>query len=453
MIACVLCGTECSGHHAQPTSFGSHLQLRPAPGFAFEDLKRDGMQPKDSVRLDDGSNWMVKYDAEEYAHIAVNEWLTMDLVKSAGFDCAEYGLTQLADERTLQVALTVEYFDILKDPNKVLISGLNLLDGSETFISSVQSMLSTDDPEEFTIVSNSHMQDLTMLDAVDIFNEAGVNNMPEVFKFFVMAEVLNHSDCHLGNVGFIRDTQTGGLSFSPVYDVNNFAVYKANRIVLRANEHQSDLDSDTLARMAEKCGVSNWETVVAEMLENIQKQLPISVHEAASTTWLYSSEYSQKDKENGPSTLTDFLSSFRDTIEHSIKSLQKQLPTKASTAFCDSIVTNDNAIDLLSDAWDHEDLDACVRISTKFLASNTNTLYVLDAIPKEHPNRDKLEDFLNDVHGLRKLTGDHELMMSAMKSARVMDAVNHDLMFDEKQLQNAITYLSTAGAPRAQLSR
>lgn len=320
MILCPICSGECRGH-AGTLAYDDDALFEFADIATFSKLPvRTGLQPKEIAEFA-GSTWIVKHDPIDVAHASLNEWMTMQLVSAAGFETAEYGLSFIESGKDRRAALFVKHFDFLGDFTQHLVSGLQLVHESPTYAYRIESVLEDSTPEEFNIVYDSMLREMTLFEAVDIFNEAGVTNMDEVFKFYVAAELLNHNDCHLGNIGFVRNLETGEFRVSPVYDVGNFGVYDEARTILPTANDAHNLDRVALELLAKKCGVGDWELVVEGMADKITAAMPDIIKAARNTAWIHKIHLPEHRDLRGPGDLDDFLEKYETTARKAIMDL------------------------------------------------------------------------------------------------------------------------------------
>lgn len=292
--------------------------------FEFADITtfsrlpvRTGLQPKEIAEFD-GSTWMVKHDPLNVSFATLNEWMTMQLMRAAGFETSDYGLGFIECAGKKRAAIFVKYFDLLEDFTQQLVSGIQLVHESPTVAYRIESVLEKSTKEEFNIVLDSMLGELTLFDAINVFGEAGVINLEEVFRFYVAAEMLNHSDCHLGNIGFVRNLETGEYRVSPVYDVGNFGPYDEARTILPTASHGHFLDRDNLKELARKCGVTNWEDIVDRMADDFQNALPDVLKQARSTSWMCETYMQVGSDLRGPADFDEFLEKYETTLRSSI---------------------------------------------------------------------------------------------------------------------------------------
>lgn len=323
MISCPLCQGLCKGHAGRPAQDKDCLlEFADSDVFSRSTI-RSGMQPKEMARIEN-EMWIIKHDRMNVAHASLNEWMSMQLMRCMDFECAEYGLSWLEHEDTKRAALSVKYFDLLNDSKKQLVSGLQVLRESPDFACRVETLMESTDPEEFEVVYESEMISLTLFEAVEIMKNAGVTEMSDVFKFYVAADLLNHTDCHLGNVGFIRDLETGAFEVSPVYDVGNFGVYSDVRTILPTSSVAADFNHAEIEKFAKLCGVADWENVVLDMAANIRSTLPLVCGSVRNTPWLKDIKLPPSATLRGPVDLDTFLVSYQETIDKSVDSFLSQ---------------------------------------------------------------------------------------------------------------------------------
>lgn len=325
MISCPICKSVCRGHSCETDSGVFKFQNTSVTKLQ---QSRDGLQPKVFLELQDGSRWMAKYDRFEIAYPLLNEWMTMRLVRAAGFECSDYGLAQLVSGSTSRAALLVKVFD-LKDSEQ-LLSGLQLLKDSPTFAYKVESILETTDPEEFEAAFHGAMMNMLLVEAVKVFYDSDVADMQNVFRFFVMAEALNHTDCHLGNIGFIYNRETNKLTVSSIYDVGNFGVYGESRDVLRASETTINPDCRVYTELARICSVDDWEHVIRDLLQKLKVALPEVIREAKQTTWINDLAVPDTSGLREYSNLSKFFTKYSQTLEESLASIECALCSRKS---------------------------------------------------------------------------------------------------------------------------
>ncbi len=324
MISCPLCNGVCRGHAGQP-AHGDDALLEFADSSIFSKLPvRGGLQPKEIAHID-GDLWIVKHDRVGIAHASLNEWLSMQLMKKAGFDIADYGLSHIQYEEHNRAALFVRYFDFMGDFSKQLISGLSLLRESPSFAYKIESLVDGPDKDEFDYAFDVEVETLTLFDAINVFKEAGVEDLDNVFKFYIAADLLNHTDCHLGNIGFIRDLKTGLTRFSPVYDVGNFGAYGDARTILSTSSETYDLDGEALQKLGRKCGVLDWQSIVSTMIKKIRRALPESLQAAQALPWLRDIEIPETKNLRGPSDLDEFFDVYSGSVSRSLDCLESNL--------------------------------------------------------------------------------------------------------------------------------
>lgn len=320
MISCPLCAGECRGH-AGTLAYDDDALFEFADITTFSKLPvRTGLQPKEIAEFGN-STWIVKHDPINVAHASLNEWMTMQLIRAAGFETAEYGLSFLESDGNKRAALFVKHFDFLDDFTQQLVSGLQLVHESPTYAYRIESVLEGSTPEEYNVVFDSMLREMTLFEAVDVFKEAGVTNMGEVFKFYVAAELLNHSDCHLGNIGFIHNLETHRYSVSPVYDIGNFGAYDEPRTILPTASDAHNMDHDALELLARECGVDGWELVVEDMADKITAVLPDILNAARNTAWIHEIHLPGHCDLRGPADLDEFLEKYETTARTAIMDL------------------------------------------------------------------------------------------------------------------------------------
>ena len=320
MLICPICNNVCRGHLGEKVD--NIIRFKESPSLQLE-ISRDGLQPKGFIELNDGSKWMAKYDRFEIALPNLNEWMTMQLVKAAGFHCEDYGLALLKDGNTPRTALLVRKFAFKSGED--LVSGLDLLHRSAAFCDKARNSMETDSPEEYRVAFHANMMELKLLEVIDIFSEVDVDDLEGVFRFFVMSEALNHTDCHLGNVGFTYTHSVDHYKVAPVYDVSNFGVYKESRDVLRASENLISPDYQLYKEMAERCGVDSWEAEIQKMLSSFKLALPSVLQAVEQTTWLREVSVPDVPKLRGPRSLEQFLEQYQETLERSFASIETEL--------------------------------------------------------------------------------------------------------------------------------
>jgi hypothetical protein len=184
---------------------------------------------------------------------------------------------------------------------------------------------SVPDKDEFDYAFDVEVETLTLFGAINVFKEAGVEDMDNVFKFYIAADLLNHTDCHLGNIGFIRDLKTGLTKFSPVYDVGNFGAYGDARTILSTSSETYDLDGEALQKLGRKCGVLDWQSIVSTMIKKIRRALPESLQAAQALPWLRDIEIPETKNLRGPSDLDEFFDVYSGSVSRSLDCLESNL--------------------------------------------------------------------------------------------------------------------------------
>jgi serine/threonine-protein kinase HipA len=149
-----------------------------------------GANPKETAMDSDGRLKLIKFPKDEYDFTSILwEATALDLAKQAGFDVPDFRLESLGDER---FALVIDRFD--RDENGCRIPYM-----------SAKTFLSVKDP----YIQTSYQELGEALDLVEA---------KELFKRIVFTLLVNNTDDHFKNYGFLYIDNK--WTFSPMFDIN-----------------------------------------------------------------------------------------------------------------------------------------------------------------------------------------------------------------------------------------
>ncbi len=190
-----------------------------------------GVQPKAQMTLESptgplivtksGGEYILKPTPEDYPCAAINEHLSMQMAKVAGFDVPECGLLTFAD--TDEQAYVIRRFDRIGDEK------LHHEDMMQVF-----DLNNTD--------SNAKYDAATYLDVLNKCTElAGLGVALECFRRIIFNYFIGNDDFHLKNISIMHGKT---IKMTPFYDCLNSEIYSGNidsPLALSVTENDEDL--------------------------------------------------------------------------------------------------------------------------------------------------------------------------------------------------------------------
>lgn len=174
-----------------------------------------GVQPKAQMTLEsstgplvvtkNGGEYILKPTPEDYPCAAINEHLSMQMAKFAGFDVPECGLVTFAN--TNEQAYVIRRFDRIGDEKLHHEDMMQVFDFNNTD-------------------SNAKYDAATYLDVLNkCVKLAGLGVALECFRRLIFNYFIGNDDFHLKNISFMHG-QT--IKLTPMYDSLNSEVYSGN---------------------------------------------------------------------------------------------------------------------------------------------------------------------------------------------------------------------------------
>ena len=216
-----------------------------------------GIQPKVMVpevldEADKGAlilpSLIVKNSDEEYADLAINEYICMQLAKDCQIKTPEFWLS---DNQQLFV---MRRFDLKNDGSCRSMEDMAVLQGKSTnnkYQSSYESL-----SKVLQLYSSNIKQD----------NE-------QLYKMILHSCMVGNGDAHLKNYAMLYDDMDD-MRLSPLYDVVNTQIYKsADTLALSMGKSKEFPDRRSLINFGKTLGVKKCENIVDEMAAQIRDGL------------------------------------------------------------------------------------------------------------------------------------------------------------------------------------
>ena len=174
-----------------------------------------GVQPKAQMTLDSptgplvvtksGGEYILKPTPEDYPCAAINEHLSMQMAKVAGFDVPECGLLAFAD--TDEQAYVIRRFDRIGDEKLHHEDMMQIFNFNNTN-------------------SNAKYDAATYLDVLNKCAElAGLGVALECFRRLIFNYLIGNNDFHLKNISVMHEKT---IKLTPMYDCLNSEIYSGD---------------------------------------------------------------------------------------------------------------------------------------------------------------------------------------------------------------------------------
>jgi serine/threonine-protein kinase HipA len=173
-----------------------------------------GARPKASVR-DDNDFYIAKFEHKSDADSVISwEWATLQLAKASGIDVPENELVDISGSKVL----LLKRFDRKSGGSRIgYISAMTLLTAEDG------------DFRDYTEIAAS----------IEDFGADVSNDLKELYRRIAFSILVNNTDDHLRNHGFIKGK--GGWKLSPMFDVNpNPDVFATRATSIAGKSSRSD---------------------------------------------------------------------------------------------------------------------------------------------------------------------------------------------------------------------
>ena len=229
------------------------LRILLAPGSSL-----GGARPKASVRDNDGNLTIAKFPkGDDNGNVVVWEAVALELAKLAEIKVPEWRLEKVLDKPVI----LIKRFD-------------RKLHGQRIPFLSAMSMLGVKDNEQHSY--------LEIAEALIQHGASPNKDLAELWRRMIFTIMVNNTDDHLRNHGFLYARHKGGWSLSPAYDINPTSLEERPRVLSTAIDYDDTTADLNLARsvapefrlsqdQAEQiirevsAAVSSWESVAKRL--------------------------------------------------------------------------------------------------------------------------------------------------------------------------------------------
>ena len=229
------------------------LRILLAPGSSL-----GGARPKASVRDNDGNLTIAKFPkGDDNGNVVVWEAVALELAKLAEIKVPQWRLEKVLDKPVI----LIKRFD-------------RNLHGQRIPFLSAMSMLGVKDNEQHSY--------LEIAEALIQHGASPNKDLAELWRRIIFTIMVNNTDDHLRNHGFLYARHKGGWSLSPAYDINPTSLEERPRVLSTAIDYDDTTADLDLARsvapefrlskdQAEQiirevsAAVSSWESVAKRL--------------------------------------------------------------------------------------------------------------------------------------------------------------------------------------------
>jgi len=201
-----------------------------------------GFQPKVLVYTGKSTvntpDLIVKTGAEDYPGLAINEFLCLEIAKTAGMEVPEFWLSKDGHR------LAIQRFDITDKGRRLGMEDFAVLlnrTGDQKYEGSYE-----------TVMKMAAFYDLSA---------------DELYRRIALSLILGDGDAHLRNFAVVYDHPGSKVRLSPVYDVVNTRMYNDRTAALKINKSRSYPTRDELIRFGERFGISRPKQIIEQIAQ------------------------------------------------------------------------------------------------------------------------------------------------------------------------------------------